>query len=685
MPEIPPPKPADAIRAARETRRIVPHDLYDLQFVGDPQPAPDGSRVAYVVTTADAETGGKYTSRIWIVPTDGSTPPCPLTTGTAKDTAPRWSPDGTRIAFLSTRAEDTAHLFVLDLRGGDPRQLTVGCEAVSAPTWSPDGTHIAIVRHIGGALAPPKEADETEKDAWANRVRTITAAKYREDGSGFRDGGYDHVCVVSADSATADDKPVQLTHGDWDNTSPAWSPDGTRIAFKSYREPDRDANFRSDIWVVAATGGEARKVTRSAGQASAPAWSPDSTTIAYFGHDAGDAWAACSRVWAVDAEGGTPPCCLTPALDRRVSDGATLHDQPIPATTNAPLWTTDGRHVRFIVADGGNQHVYRASLDGSEVALVAGGERVILAVRSLPDDRLVLLATSPAQPAELFVSANGEERQLTETNAAFLARKDARLAERFTVQGSDDHVIDCWLLTPPGFDPAQQYPLVLEIHGGPQAQYGNAFSHEFQTWANAGYLVLYTNPHGSVGYGEAFTEALRLYFGEQDMPDVTAAVDAVIARGCVDTRRLGATGGSYGGFMVNWLVGHTDRFAAAITQRCISNWVSDYGSSDYSAIAAQQEFGGPPWEQMETYVRLSPLTYAGNIVTPLLIEHQEGDMRCAVEQAEQLYSACKRRGVPVEFVRYPNESHGMSRTGQPRHRTDRLERHLAWFARYLNA
>jgi len=258
MPEIPPPKPADAIRAARETRRIVPHDLYDLQFVGDPQPAPDGSHVAYVVTTADADTGGKYTSRIWIVPTDGSTPPHPLTTGTTKDTAPRWSPDGTRIAFLSTRAEDTAHLFVLDLRGGDPRQLTVGRQAVSTPTWSPDGTHIAVVRHIGGALSPPKEADETEKDAWANRVRTITAAKYREDGSGFRDGGYDHICVVSADGDTADDKPVQLTSGDWDNTSPAWSPDGTRIAFKSYREPDRDANFRSDIWIVAAigTGGE---------------------------------------------------------------------------------------------------------------------------------------------------------------------------------------------------------------------------------------------------------------------------------------------------------------------------------------------------------------------------------------------------------------------------------------------
>jgi dipeptidyl aminopeptidase/acylaminoacyl peptidase len=658
------------------TRRVIPQDLYALQFVGDPQPSPDGSRIAFVVRTADEEEND-YRSRIWVIATDGDSEPTPLTAGTKKDASPRWSPDGTQLLFVSNRAEEKTHLWLLDLRGGEARQLTHGKEPASAPVWSPDGTRIAYVAHVGGEQPPEKDADEKTKRAWENRVRTITRRKYKHDGDGFWDGGYDHLFVIPAGGG----ERTQLTDGEWDDGRPAWSPDGSRIAFISYREEDRDRVSRSDLWTVPAGGGAARKLTGSNGEASSPAFSPDGRTIAFYGHNEGNNWSATTRLWTVPADGGTPRC-LTATLDRPVGNG-TIHDQTIPETPHRPLWSADGATIRFLVTDGGNSHVYAAFVSGGDATRDIGGERVILGARNLPGGQTVFLATDATTPAEIFVTDGTTERQLTRVNGTWLGGKDVRAAERFRVRGDDDHEIDCWLLTPPGFTDGTRYPLVLEIHGGPQAQYGNAFFHEMQVWASAGYLVLLTNPHGSIGYGERFTAELRCHFGEKDMPDLMAGVDAVVARGIVDERRIGATGGSQGGFLVNWLIGHTDRFAAGITQRCISNWVSDYGTSDLSMLSCVEEFGGPPWEAMGTYLRLSPLTYVGNMKTPLHIEHQERDYRCAVEQAEQMFMALKARDVPVEFVRYPNESHGMSRGGQPHHRIERLIRHVSWFARYL--
>ena len=262
-----------------ETRRVVPQDLYALQFVGDPQPSPDGSRIAFVVAQADEEEND-YRSRIWLVATDGEGEPIPLTAGTKKDSSPRWSPDGTRLVFVSNRAEETPHLWLLDLRGGEARQLTHGKEPASDPVWSPDGARIAYVAHIGGEQSPEKGTDEKIKRAWENRIRTITRRKYKHDGDGFWDGGHDHLCVIPA----AGGGRTQLTDGDWDDGQPVWSPDGAQIVFTAYREEDRDRVARSDLWTVPATGGEARKLTLSDGEASAPAWcrtggrSPSSAT-----------------------------------------------------------------------------------------------------------------------------------------------------------------------------------------------------------------------------------------------------------------------------------------------------------------------------------------------------------------------------------------------------------------------
>ncbi len=326
---------------SEDTRRVTPRDLYALQFVGDPQPAPDGSRIAFVVTTADEEEND-YRSRIWLVAADGESEPRPLTSGAKKDDSPRWSPDGTRLVFVSNRAEEKSQLWLLDLRGGEARQLTHGKEPASDPVWSADGTQIAYVAHIGGEQPPEKDADEKTKRAWENRVRTVTRRKYKMDGDGFWDGGYDHLFVIPADGGAR----TQLTDGEWDDGQPAWSPDGSRIAFISYREEDRDRVSRSDLWTVLADGGTARKLTGSDGEVSAPAFSPDGRTIAFFGHNEGNTWAVTPRVWSVPADGSAPPRCLTASLDRQVTIG-TLHDQTTPHTAHLPRWSANGDTISF--------------------------------------------------------------------------------------------------------------------------------------------------------------------------------------------------------------------------------------------------------------------------------------------------------------------------------------------------
>ncbi len=695
---------------------IAIEDLYRLQFVGDPRLTPGGTRVVFVVTTLDEERN-ENRSRIWIAPTDGGAAPRPLTGGTGRDTSPRPSPDGRRLAFLSDR-EPTVRpeglepgekvkpqLWILDLGGGEARQVTALKNGVADPAWSPDGRSIAFTSATGGddeafeeALREGDLTKEERAKERANRVREITRLKYKFDGEGFLKGRRRHLFLIEAGDAQGDGLPAprQLTDGDWHDDAPAWSPDGSTLAFTSYREPDEDVTFRSDVWVLPLAGGrdggpgEPRKLTGSRGPSARPRWSPDGRLIAYLGHDEGEGQATTTRLWTVAADGSAPPRCLSRDFDRDLGN-STLTDQTLPGGDEGPVWTADGGAVLALVSDGGACGLRRFALSGGAPTPVAGGERAVTAFTASADGAcLVFAATDPTAPAELFVAdgGGGDERPLTALNRDFLAGKATARPERLRYHGYNGDAIDGWLLRPPAESTSEDgaaVPLIVAIHGGPHAQYGAAFFHEFQVLAARGYAVFYCNPHGSTGRGEAFAKALLRAWGERAMPDVMAGVDAALARGGLDPARLGVTGGSYGGFLTNWIVTQTDRFRAAVTQRSYCNALGYFGVDDIGAITDVAELGGYPWENTDLWLGLSPLMHVAKVRTPTLIEHQELDYRCPLSQAEQWYAALKRCGVPTKLLIYPNESHGMSRNGQPKHRIARLTNNLAWFDEWLGA
>ena len=677
---------------------ITAEDLYAFQFIGDPRLSPDGSRVAFVVTVADRERND-YRSRIWIAHADGSAPPRPLTAGRGKDTSPRWSPDGRRLAFVSDRAPHTSpphtsegerprpQIWTLDLAGGEAQQVTALRQGAADPAWSPDGRRIACTAQTGGPDdAPPEEGKDAEerKRERADRVREITTLKYKFDGVGYLDDRRRHLFLADLPAEGAAFAPArQLTRGDHNNSQPVWSPDGTQIAFISYREPDEDVTFRSDLWLLDPASGDCRKLTASGGGTVAPAWSPDGTQLAYLGHQEGEGTAALARLWTVAASGEAAPLCRSAAFDRDLGNSV-LTDQTLPGGQEGPFWEGAGRAILALTADGGTTGLRRFILGDDAPALVVGGERTLTAC-TVANGAIVFAATDPTHLAELFIrEADGTERALTDLNGPLLRERAVAASERLRFTGARGEAIDGWLFRPTVAATAPA-PLIVELHGGPHGQYGAAFFHEFQILAARGYAVFACNPHGSTGRGDAFAKAILRDWGAIAMADVMAGLDAALATGGLDAGRLGVTGGSYGGFLTNWITGHTDRFGAAVTQRSYCNALGYFGVDDIGAISDVAELGGHPWEVPERYLALSPLLFAGAVTTPTLIEHQADDYRCPLSQAEQWYAALKKCGVPTKLLIYPNESHGMSRNGKPRHRIERLGHNIAWFDQWLDA
>lgn len=677
---------------------ITAEDLYAFRFIGDPRLSPDGSSVAFTVTVADRERND-YRSRIWLVPTDGGAAPRPLTAGIGKDTSPRWSPDGRRLAFVSDRAPHTPpphtvagerprpQIWVLDLAGGEARQVTALRQGAADPAWSPDGRRIVCTSQTGGPDdAPPdgtKTAEERARER-GDRVREITTLKYKFDGLGYLDERRRHLFLAGLPDEGGPPAPArQLTHGDHNNGQPTWSPDGGRIAFISYREPDEDLTFRSDLWLLDPEGGDCRKLTASGGTTTAPAWSPDGGQIAYLGHQEGEGTAAMARLWAVAASGDAAPICRSAAFDRDLGNSV-LTDQTVPGGQEGPHWEADGRAILALTADGGTTGLRRFTLGDDAPTSVVGGERTLTAC-AVAADAIVFAATDPTRLVELFArDAGGTERALTDLNGPLLRERAVAVPERLRFAGARGEAIDGWLLRPTTAITAPA-PLIVEIHGGPHGQYGAAFFHEFQILAARGHAVFSCNPHGSTGRGDAFAKAILRDWGAIAMTDVMAGVEVALALGGLDAARLGITGGSYGGFLTNWMVGHTDRFRAAVTQRSYCNALGYFGVDDIGAISDVAELGGHPWEVPERYLALSPLLFAGAVTTPTLIEHQADDHRCPLSQAEQWYAALKKRGVPTKLLIYPHESHGMSRNGKPRHRIERLGHNIAWFDQWLGA
>jgi len=652
-----------------QRRAMTVTDLFRLTPASDARISPDGTRVAFVKTQMN-EDKDEYLSNIWIVPV-ASGEPVQFTGGPKRDNSPRWSPDGRLLAFISERDDKKGQLYVMPVDGGEPKRLTDFKSAAGEPVWSPDCSSIALtVRCV------PDEPDEKEKEK-SKPARVITSLRYKSNGEGFIYDKRRHIFVVPVDlSANGVPEAKQVTDGDWDDGTPDWSPDGKQLVFASARHENRDYDQVVDIWVVPADGGEPRRVTPGRGPSGNPAWSPDGRLIAYTGNEYVLDMGRNSRIYVIATEGGEPRC-LTEGLDRTCA----------PFMGNlGPLWSPDSRSLYFGAEDHGNVPVYRVAADGNGAPEpVVAGERQQTSLSIANDGTLAFCFTEPTEPAEVGVTdADGKNmRRLTDLNRALKDEVEFVRPERFQYDRAGC-CLDGWVMKPAGYQAGRRYPALLNVHGGPATQYGTNFFDEFQVQAGAGYAVIFTNPRGSQGYGEEFTRAVRGDWGGGDYQDVMLGVDEAIKRyDFIDPERLGVLGGSYGGFMTSWTVGHTDRFQAACSERAVNNTYTLFGTSDIGSFFSETQAGVAPWEDMQWYIDHSPLTYAKHITTPLLILHSENDSRCPIEQGEELFTVLKKLRKEVLFVRFPDENHEMSRAGKPRHRRDRFGFILDWMNNHL--
>jgi dipeptidyl aminopeptidase/acylaminoacyl peptidase len=645
-----------------------PEDVYALTSVGDPRLSPDGRRVAYVVNSVDREENA-YRGAIWVAPLDGSEQPRQFTSGERSDGSPRWSPDGGWLAFVSNRDgdEEKAHgeVYVLPADGGEPHRLTEGKEGVESIAWSPDSRRIAFSR---------RDRDDAydEEDGRKRPPRRFTRLFYKLDSVGWTGDRRKHLFVVDLEGSER-----QLTDGDCENDEPAWSPDGSRIVFTSMRGDRWDVELVEALYEleVDAQRAEPRRLTQPDESAGMASFSPDGALIAYS-HSPEDGTNPHHSQIAVMRADGSERRILTASLDRQCA--------PYPLVRE-PVWDRD--RVAFAVEDGGNVHLYTAAADGSgEPELLVGGEQST-GLYDLLDGVLVYTASTHGRPQELF---DGKGKRITSVCDDFVAGRELADVERFSAVSADGTEVDAWLVRPAGFDDGRGYPVLLTIHGGPFTQYGTGFFDEVQVYAAAGYCVLFSNPRGGSGHTEAWGRAIRgpggdagPGWGTVDYEDLMGVVDTALERfPFLDADRLGVLGGSYGGYMTSWIVGHTKRFKAALSERAVNHLVSAFGSSDVFWIYERQ-FGGPMWEHVDEWLRMSPATYARDIETPLLVVHSENDLRCNVEQGEHLFTLLRLLGKEVEMLRFPSESHELSRSGSPLHRVQRFEAILEWFGRYL--
>jgi len=664
----------------RARRRISAEDLYRFRLISDCRISPDGSCVVFVLNRVDRKTEKKH-ANLWIVPT-GRGAPRQFTHGEQSDTSPRWSPDGRQIAFLSNRDDEKQpQLCLIPIDGGEARKLTDLKGEFGSFEWSPDGRKLVASFRKKDREDIEREQDEERKKRGVV-ARHISRVFFKEDGVGFLPKERWHIWTVDARTG----KAKQLTDGEvHDEQEPTFSPDGKQILFASNRTPDPDLSPEDiDLWTIPSEGGDLRKVETPLGVKLLPSFSPDGKLVAYVGTEGRGGEGRNARLWVVPTEGSVPARDLTGQYDVCVT-AWTLNDMARPMMM-PPTWSPDGKRLYFQVARHGNTTLHSIAPDGSGFETVIGDTGVVGAF-AFDRDHTVLayVQGTMTDPGQVWLRSleTGKSRKLTDANGNLLRALDLGTVEEVWFKDGDGGDLQGWVLKPPGFDERTKYPTIIEVHGGPHLQYGNLFMHEFYFLAAHDYVVCFSNPRGGQGYGEKHALAIENNWGTVDYEDVMTWADLVGRKPYVDAERMGVTGGSYGGYMTNWIIGHTDRFRAAVTQRCVSNLISMYGSSDGS-WSFQREFGDvPPWEDVENYWRQSPMKYIGNAKTPTLVIHSENDYRCAVEQGEQVFVALKKLGVDTEMVRFPDESHGLSRGGRTDRRIERLNHILRWFEKYL--
>jgi dipeptidyl aminopeptidase/acylaminoacyl peptidase len=664
---------AVAARAQEPLPAFGTADIFDLQYASDARISPDGTRIVYVRQYADRRTDRSY-SNLWIVGFDG-TGHQPLTSGSHRDHSPRWSPDGTRIAFVSDRSGQ-GQLHIVWVATGREAQVTRHGAAPGNPEWSPDGRTLAFTALVPGERpglarlpSPPPGAD------WADPARVLDRLVHRFDGVGELPPGFAHIFTVPADGGPA----RQVSSGDFHHGyigpwsgQPVWSPDGRSILISANRRPDFEMEPRdTDVWEFPLDGGPARQLTRRHGPDNGVVVSPDNRHIAYVGYDDRYQGHQVTQLYVADRDGSNPRS-LTAALDR---------------DARSPRWAPDGRGVYFLYDDQGNGKVAHVDLLGRVRVLAdnAGDGGTAYGGGSLSvgaGGRFAYTFSTPAIPADVAAGSDGrgDVRPVTALNAELLSRRRLGQVEevwyRSSVDGRDLHG---WIIKPPGFDPSRRWPLILEIHGGPFANYGDRFDVEKQAMASAGYAVLYTNPRGSTSYGEAFGNLIHHAYPGDDHYDLEDGVTHMLGTGYIDPEGLYITGGSGGGVLTAWAIGKTDRYRAAVVVYPVINWYSFALTSDIPATVTKYWFPGPPWEHADRYLARSPISLVGNVTTPTMLLTGEADYRTPMSETEQYYQALKIRGIESVLVKVPDEAHGIR--ARPSHWIQKIEYIIGWFER----
>jgi acylaminoacyl-peptidase len=653
---------------------LEPSDIFNLEFAADPQISPDGGRIVYVRRFADVMTDSRH-SNLWILNSDGSNHR-PLTTGKYDDGSPRWSPDGTRLAFLSDRG-GKIQIHVRWMESGITSEITNVTEEPAGLAWSPDGERIAFAKLVP-TEAPQIEGMPARPDGaeWAEPARVINRLVYRFDQIGYLPHGYMHLFVVPASGGTA----RQVSGGDFHYGGIGiggaffdWSPDGEFLIASSNRESgDRVWAANTDVYEISVADGEARQLTRRSGPDDAPVVSPDNRFIAYLGYDDREQGYQNTYLYLMNRD-GSEPRRLSAALDRSV-EGA--------------QWAPNSRGVYAMYEDAGKNKLALFSLDGSYsvIAENLGGTGSAYGGGGTfsysQDGDIAYSFSTTNQMSDVAVIDGGDARPVTGINDDVFENKSIGDVEEIWWESSYDGLrIQGWIIKPPGFDPTRKYPLVLEIHGGPFAAYGPRFDIEKQLMAAQGNVVLYANPRGSTSYGEQFGNAIHHSYPGNDLHDLLSGVDAVVERGFIDDEHLYVVGGSGGGVLTAWVIGHTDRFRAAVSWYPVINWYSFNLTADMAPYSVKYWFPGLPWDNVDHYESRSLLSVVENVTTPTMIMTGEEDYRTPMSESEQYFKALKMLGVETVLVRVPGEPHGIRR--QPSHHVAKMVGTLGWFRRHM--